>query len=94
VLRHGDSVDPYFAAKALLAAQEAGLDVRKAAKDWIRWVLPFQRPDGGFDRFCLKEKGFLPCNPADADDATAAVWIDCWCDSHHFRGCLQSGGQV
>lgn len=72
----GDTVDPYFAAKALLSARDAGLDARQAARAWIRWLLPFQRPDGGFDRFCLKDGRFLPCAPADADDAMAAVWIE------------------
>jgi len=72
----GAFVDPYFATKALLAAHDAGLDVRRAAARWIDWALQRQRPDGGFDRYCRKDDTLVACARADADDAVAAVWIE------------------
>ncbi len=72
----GDSVDPYFAAKALLVAHNAGLDTSAAAGRWIAWQLPRQRDDGRFDRYCLTNQQFAACKPADADDALMAVWME------------------
>ncbi|WP_296228085.1 hypothetical protein [Ralstonia sp. UBA689] len=72
----GDSVDPYFATKALLVAQDAGLDTTAAAHRWIHWLLPQQLADGRFERYCLKGERFLPCRPADADDALLATWME------------------
>ncbi|KAI3590990.1 hypothetical protein D9X30_4475 [Cupriavidus sp. U2] len=72
----GDSIDPYFAAKALLAAQDAGGTMSAAAKRWIAWQLPRQHADGRFDRYCLKAERFVACQPADADDALMAVWME------------------
>src|SRR5258707_1902245 len=51
---NGDYVEPYFATKALIVAQDAGLDVRQAAADWIRWALAHQKKDGRFERYCRK----------------------------------------
>lgn len=73
---NGSNVDPYFAAKALLLAQEVQLDIREAAKAWIEWAVAHQRADGRFDRFCLTETGYVACAPADADDAMIAVWSE------------------
>lgn len=73
---NGAVIDPYFAAKALLAAKDAGLDIRRAGVAWIEWALQHQRPDGRFDRFCAKGKGYDACATADADDAMLAVWIE------------------
>lgn len=72
----GDTVDPYFAAKALLAAHEAAGDARSAAATWIEWALPLQQPDGRFDRLCRRGDGYATCAPADADDAMMAVWME------------------
>eukprot|EP00952_Eustigmatos_sp_NYUAD-ZCMA_P001332 5991-Eustigmatos_ZCMA.PRE.1 len=72
----GDSIDPYFATKALLVAQDAGLDNAAAARRWINWLLPQQLADGRFERYCLKGERFLPCRPADADDALLATWME------------------
>jgi len=72
----GDQVDPYFSAKALLVAREVGVDAGKAAIAWINWVMPRQRTDGSFDRYCRRGKGFVTCEAADADDATLALWIE------------------
>ena len=41
----GNYVEPYFATKALIVAQDGGLDVREAAEAWIGWALPRQRPE-------------------------------------------------
>lgn len=72
----GDSIDPYFAAKALLAAQDAGMTTSTAAGNWIAWQLPRQHGDGHFDRYCLKRQRFAACQPADADDALMASWME------------------
>ncbi|MGU3776435.1 hypothetical protein [Burkholderia metallica] len=73
---NGVGIDPYFAAKALLAASDAQLDARQAALAWIAWLLPRQRPDGGFDRFCVKNDRYRSCASAETDDATMATWIE------------------
>lgn len=73
---NGDTIDPYFATKALLAAQEAGLDIRRSGMKWIEWALQHQRSDGSFDRFCIKDEDYIVCAHADADDAMMAVWIE------------------
>lgn len=69
-------VDPYFAAKALLAARDAALDARGPAAAWIAWLLPRQRPDGRIDRFCLERAEWVACARADADDAMMALWME------------------
>ncbi len=72
----GDFVDPYFALKALLIAQDGGLDIRGAAFAWIQWLLPRQLPDGRFQRYCMKPSGqWRACKSADADDALLALWL-------------------
>ncbi|MDR8105862.1 hypothetical protein KPB04_29445 [Burkholderia cenocepacia] len=73
---NGAGIDPYFAAKALLGAEDAGLDAHRAALAWIAWLLPRQRPDGGFDRYCVKSGQYSSCAEADADDAMMATWIE------------------
>ncbi|MDQ0140858.1 hypothetical protein [Cupriavidus necator] len=72
----GDSIDPYFAAKALLAAQDAGMATATTAGNWIAWQLPRQHSDGHFDRYCLKGQRFAACQQADADDALMAAWME------------------
>lgn len=69
-------VEPYFATKALLVAESAGLDARPAALAWIGWLLPRQRPDGRFDRYCLKKNAWAACGAADADDSMLALWLE------------------
>lgn len=76
VLLHGDVVDPYFAAKALLSAADAHADVRSAAVKWIEWLMPRQNADGTFDRFCIRNGKTAPCARADADDSAIALWIE------------------
>lgn len=73
---NGDSIDPYFAAKALLAAQDAHVTTNAAATRWIAWLLPRQHADGRFDRYCMKGQRFVSCEEADADDALMAVWME------------------
>jgi hypothetical protein len=73
---NGDYVEPYFATKALIAAQDAGLDVHDAAMAWIAWLLPRQREDGRFERYCYKpHHGWHPCGAADADDSMLSLWL-------------------
>ncbi|OGI42396.1 MAG: hypothetical protein A2150_04680 [Candidatus Muproteobacteria bacterium RBG_16_64_11] len=76
VYARGDFVDPYFATKALLAADAAGLDVRAAAGAWIGWLLPRQLPDGRFERYCRTDSEWTACLEADADDALLALWLE------------------
>lgn len=72
----GDYVEPYFATKALLVAQDTGLDVRNAGLAWIRWGLAHQRKDGRFERYCRKQKEkWHACSAADADDSMQALWL-------------------
>ena len=68
-------VDPYFANQALITEIQGGVDVKREVINWLRWLLPRQRSDGGFDRYCLKGKVWLSCAKADADDSTAATTI-------------------
>ena len=72
----GNTVDPYFAAKALLAARQAGADETAATRDFIAWLLPRQKPDGRFERYCRQDWKFIACASADADDALLAVWME------------------
>ena len=72
----GNFVDPYFALKALLTAQDEGLDIRRPALAWIEWLLPRQLPDGRFQRYCLEAgETWRACKAADADDALLALWL-------------------
>src|SRR3954451_22307134 len=50
----GDYIEPYFATKALILAQDAGLDVRQPVQHWIQWLLPRQEKNGSFGRYCRK----------------------------------------
>lgn len=72
----GDFSDPYFAMKALLSARQAGLDIAVPARDWVAWMLPRQKPDGLFERFCRQGEAWVACKAADADDALLAMWIE------------------
>jgi len=72
---NGDEVEPYFATKALIVAQDAGIDTRDASLKWIAWMLPRQRPDGRIDRWCKKNGEWKRCGDADADDAMLALWM-------------------
>jgi hypothetical protein len=71
----GNYVEPYFATKALIVAQDGGLDVRRVALAWIEWNLPRQRSNGLFRRFCRVREEWRDCAPADADDSMEALWM-------------------
>jgi hypothetical protein len=72
----GDLVDPYFAMKALLLADEMGLPVKPAAEAWIAWLLPRREAGGSFPRFVAQPGGgWKRLADADADDSTLALWI-------------------
>jgi hypothetical protein len=71
----GDYVEPYFATKALIVAQDGGLDIRQSAAAWIKWALPRQRSNGMFRRFCRSNQEWRDCAPADADDSMEALWM-------------------
>lgn len=73
----GDFSDPYFALRALLTASQAGLDIAQPARSWIAWMLPRQRSDGSFERYCLTPGAtWKACAEADADDALVAMWAE------------------
>ncbi|NWK79622.1 hypothetical protein [Aquitalea sp. LB_tupeE] len=76
-LQHeGGVVDPYFAMKALLAADELGLDMRPVATAWIAWLQPRQETNGSFPRFIRGKNGeWRRFANADADDSTMALWL-------------------
>lgn len=71
----GATIDPYFTLQALLLAQEHGLDVTRDAMRFAEWLLPRQKPDGTFDRFCRQGTAWAPCKTADADDSQLALWL-------------------
>src|SRR5947209_3349952 len=69
-------VEPYFATKSLIVAQDAGLDIHDAGMAWIKWLMPHQKDDGRFERYCRKGSGqFHACGAADADDSLLALWL-------------------
>src|SRR5215468_3094025 len=71
----GDYVEPYFATKSLLVAQDVGLDVRASALKWVEWVMPRQLKNGRFERYCRDSAGaWRACGSADADDSMLALW--------------------
>jgi hypothetical protein len=72
----GDVVEPYFATKALLAADVAGLEAREAARRWVAWAHARQRFDGRFERYCRDGQVWRACGDADADDAMLALWLE------------------
>jgi hypothetical protein len=71
----GGTIDPYFTLQALLIAHENGLDVSAYGAKWINWLLPLQKPDATFDRFCRQGTEWAPCKTADADDSLLALWL-------------------
>jgi hypothetical protein len=71
----GDYVEPYFATKALIVAQDAGMNIGNAAGAWIRWTLPRQTSHGLFRRYCRSSDRWRDCAPADADDSMLALWM-------------------
>ena len=72
----GDYIEPYFATKALLLAQDAGVDVHESARRWIQWLLPKQDKHGSFGRYCRKPGAdWRLCSAADADDSMLALWL-------------------
>lgn len=76
ILNGGDATDPYFALQALLLAHDNGLDISAPATKFANWLVPRQKPDGTFDRFCLSaSKSWVSCKTADADDSLLALWM-------------------
>lgn len=76
VLHEGSSADPYFAMQALLLAYDNGMDATVATRNFINWLMPLQKPDGTFDRFCRNDANlWLACKTADADDSQLALWM-------------------
>jgi hypothetical protein len=79
----GNYVEPYFATKALIVAEDGGLDVHQTAEAWIGWALRRQRSNGLFRRFCRTDTNttnnndddWRDCAPADADDSMLALWM-------------------
>ena len=74
---HGDTIDPYFATKALLLARDGDLDARKQTLSWIKWAMHAQRGDGLFNRYKrdITDNNWKVWDIADADDAMLALWM-------------------
>ena len=76
VLVGGDIHDPYFSGKALICAHQLGLSVDDQVRGMLDWLLPDQRGDGSFARYCLRAERWEPCLQADADDSMCAIVIE------------------
>lgn len=73
----GQVVDPYFINKGFIIALQADAPLQTELQQWLAWLLPRQRKDGGFDRFCpTADKAWRNCMGADADDSMAATTIE------------------
>jgi hypothetical protein len=98
VYPRGDYIEPYFSIKALLVAHRMGLNVRSQAEAFGRWLLPRQRTDGRFARYCRVDSKdtiyWEECGNSDADDALAALWcvliVDVMSGSNFDQSCLRS----
>lgn len=76
ILHGGAASDPYFTLQALLLAHDNGLDIQGPAVRFADWLVPQQKPDGTFDRFCRDDGGgWKACKTADADDSLLAMWL-------------------
>ena len=75
---HGDVIDPYFATKALLLAQDGELDSKKQSEQWVKWAIHAQRGDGLFNRYArdVAIGDWKVVDTADADDAMQAIWLE------------------
>ena len=83
----GVSVDPYFSTLALLMAKRLGMDTDEASRNWIKWALPWQLPNGSFQRYCRKPgENWKVCNESDADDSMLALWLELTHDMAPDRG--------
>lgn len=81
VVNGRNRIDAYFATKALLTANEAGLDISEAGLKWVNWLLPRQKADGCFERYKRQRSAdgtssWKAVDVADADDALMALWIE------------------
>jgi hypothetical protein len=62
--------------QALLLAHDNGLDIAAPAAKFAAWLVPRQKPDGTFDRFCRgADRRWVSCKTADADDSLLAIWM-------------------
>jgi hypothetical protein len=74
----GNSIDPYFATKALLLAADGGFDITIAGRKWVDWLMAQQREDGLFERYRRNtDTGrWESYARTDADDAMLALWME------------------
>jgi hypothetical protein len=72
----GDTVDVYFATKALMMAEDGGLQTQSLTRPWIAWALNMQLADGKFGRYKRIGTEWRYVNRADADDAVLALWLE------------------
>lgn len=75
VQHRGDTVDPYFALQALLLAHAHGLQISEQAPRWSNWLATHYLATGQLGRYCQTRLGWAQCKPADADDASLALWL-------------------
>ena len=72
----GDTVDPYFATKAMFIIMDTNPAANKQALKWVAWGLQIQSADGLFGRYKRKDKDdWYQYARADADDAILALWL-------------------
>ncbi len=72
----GDNVDPYFAMKALWVSRQLDDPAPLESLSWIGWLMPRQKEDGSFARYCQKDGEWRECERSDADDSMLALWIE------------------
>lgn len=102
-LLNGDFIDPYFVNKAfsilLKHAPNKNAPEFAAASTWLNWLLPKQRADGSFDRYCKTEQAWKACQRADADDSTVATTLELlslvgWGSAQHPKAALVASRAV
>ena len=77
----GNTVDPYFINKSFIIAMKANAPLQTEFTQWLQWLLPRQRKDGGFDRYCFegqqkKRNVWRNCMKSDADDSMASTTME------------------
>ena len=72
----GDNVDPYFAMKALWVSRQLDDPAPLESLSWIGWLMPRQKKDGSFARYCEKDGEWRECERSDADDSMLALWME------------------
>jgi len=74
---NGNTVEPYFATKALLIMLDVDQSARPQALSWVAWALKMQDANGLFGRYTREGYGdWHSYLRADADDSMFALWLE------------------